>query len=88
MNTLKSVFWEYPELAEEQHLREVLQRGRAEADREMYRWIMRRFLEYGRAVDTLRFFSIEEIVTHLDELRLSEYSENKWRRLGEVYREP
>jgi len=85
MNTLKSVFWEYPELAREEHLRQVLENCRTSGDRQMYLWIMRRFLEYGRAADALTFFSIDEIVTHLDELRLSEYSRRKWHRLGEVY---
>ncbi len=88
MNTLKSVFWEYPEFAEEQYLRQVLQKCRAVGDWEMYRWIMRRFLEHGRAVDVLRFFSIDEIVSNLDHLRLSEYSAKKWQRLGEVYHAP
>ncbi len=88
MNTLKSAFWEYPEFAKEQHLREVLEKCRKTSDWKMYLWIMRRFLEYARAMDALRFFSIDEIVSNLDKLRLSEYSAKKWRRLGEVYREP
>jgi len=86
MNTLKSVFWEYPELAEERHLREVLEKCRATSDWSMYLWIMRRFLENGRVVDTFKFFSIDEILANLDNLRLSEYSARKWHRLGEVYR--
>jgi hypothetical protein len=88
MNTLKSVFWEYPEFAEEQYLGQVLQRCRDVGDREMYRWIMRRFLEHGRAVDALRFFSIDEVASNLDNLRLSEYSAKKWQRLAEVYHAP
>jgi hypothetical protein len=86
MNTLKSVFWEYPELAVEQHLRELLQKCRATPDWKLYLWIMRRFLENGRVVDTFKFFSIDEILANLDNLRLSEYSARKWHRLGEVYR--
>lgn len=86
MNTLKSVFWEYPEFAQEQHLRQVLHKCRTSADEKMYLWFMRRFLEYGRAIDALRFFSIDEVVSNLEKLRLSEYSAKKWRRLGEVYR--
>lgn len=88
MNMLKSVFWEYPELAEEEHLRQVLKRCRVAAEREMYLWIMRRFLEYGRAVDALRFFSIDEVVSNLPDLRLSEYAAKKWQRVGEVYLVP
>jgi hypothetical protein len=86
MNTLKSVFWEYPEFAVEQHLHEVLAKCRASADWELYLWVMRRFLENGRVVDTFKFFSIDEILANLDKLRLSEYSSRKWHRLGEVYR--
>jgi NurA-like 5'-3' nuclease len=88
MNTLRSVFWEYPELTDEQQLRRMLKQCRAAADEKLYRWIMRRFLEYGRAVDALRFFSIEEIVANLDKLQLSAYALRKWRRLGEVYHAP
>jgi hypothetical protein len=88
MNTLKSVFWEYPEFTEEQCLRQALESCRAVADSGMYLWTMRRFLEYGRVVDTLKFFSIDEVISNLDKLRLTEYSANKWKRLGEVYRAP
>lgn len=86
MNTLKSVFWEYPEFAEERYLGEVLEKCRATSDWSMYLWIMRRFLENGRVVDTFKFFSIDEILSNLGKLRLSEYSARKWHRLGEVYR--
>jgi len=88
MNTLKSVFWEYPELTDEQHLRQVLEENRTREDRRMYLWILRRFLEYGRAADTFRFFSNEEIAASLNILRLSAYSSAKWHRLMEVYRAP
>jgi hypothetical protein len=85
MNTLKSVFWEYPDFTDEQNLRQVLQRCRSASDRRMFLWIMRRFLEYGRVVDALKFFSMNEITENCDHLRLSRYSLKKWRRLGEVY---
>jgi len=52
----------------------------------MYLWILRRFLEYGRAVDVLRFFSLDEIAAHRQDLRVSDYANRKWRRLEEVYR--
>jgi hypothetical protein len=86
MNTLKSVFWDYPELADEQHLRQVLAENRSREDRRMYCWIMCRFLEHGRAVDAMRFFSMEEIAMHLSLLRLTPYASSKWQRLMEVYR--
>jgi hypothetical protein len=82
---LKSAFWDYPELADEQHLRQVLSENRAREDRRMYHWIMCRFLEHGRAVDAMRFFSMEEIAAHLSLLRLTPYASAKWRRLIEVY---
>jgi len=88
MNALRSAFWDYPDLADEGRLRQVLENCRATGDHEMYLWIMRRFLEYGRVVDTLKFFSIEEVISNLDKLRLTEYSARKWKRLGEVYRAP
>ena len=86
MNTLKSAFWDYPELTEEQHLRQVLEENRFLEDRRMYCWIMSRFLEHGRAVDAMRFFSLEEIAQHLSLLRLTPYTLAKWQRLIEVYR--
>ena len=86
MNYLKGVFWEYPQFAKEEVISQTLERARRQRDVELVRWMMRKFLEYGRAVDTLRFFSIEEIAEHLRELRLSPYTRKKWQRLVEVYR--
>jgi hypothetical protein len=85
MNTLKSAFWEYPEFTDEKRLREVLEQCRATGDWKMFQWILRRFLEYARVVDTLRFFSFDEIAENLEKLRLSEYSLRKWQRLQKVY---
>ena len=86
MNTLKSVFWDYPELTSEQHLRQVLAENRSGEDRTVYFWIMHRFLEHGRAVDAMQFFSLDEIAMHLSHLRLTQYTSTKWQRLVEVYR--
>jgi hypothetical protein len=86
MNTLKSVFWEYPELTDERHLQEILETCRLREDRRMYLWVLRRFLEYGRAADALRFFSLDEIAANMNKLRLSVYASAKWHRLVEVYR--
>lgn len=86
MNYLKGVFWEYPQFAKEEYLLQTLKRARSQRDIELYRWIMRKFVEYGRVVDTLRFFSIDEIAEQLTELRLSPYIRKKWQRLIEVYR--
>lgn len=86
MSTLKSVFWDYPDLTDERYLRQVLAENRPREDRRMYYWIMRRFLEHGRAIDAMQFFSIEEIALHLNHLRLTQYASAKWQRLIEVYR--
>jgi hypothetical protein len=85
MNTLKSVFWDYPEFTDEQNLRRVLAESLSQEDRRMYYWIMCRFLEHGRAVDAMRFFSVEEIARTLSLLLLTPYSSAKWKRLIEVY---
>jgi hypothetical protein len=85
MNPLKSVFWDYPEFTEEQHLLEILSENRFREDQRLYSWILSRFLEHGRAVDAMRYFTIEEIALHLSQLRLTPYSSAKWQRLIEVY---
>lgn len=85
MNYLKAVFWEYPQFTKEEYVSQTLERARNQRDVELYRWMMRKFLEFGRVVDTLRFFSIDEIAEQLRELRLSPYSKKKWQRLVEVY---
>ncbi len=87
MNTLKSVFWDYPEFTDEAHLRTTIEESRSSSDLRLYLWIMRRFLEYGRVVDTLQFFSVDEISEHLDKIRLRKYTAKKWRRMVEVYSE-
>ena len=85
MNYLKGVFWEYPQFGKEEYVLQTLEKARKQTDLKLYRWMMRKFLEYGRAVDTLRFFPIDEIAEHLRELRLSPYTRKKWQRLVEVY---
>ena len=87
MNTLKSAFWDYPDFTDEKTLRHFLQTCRDENNIEMYKWLLRRLLEYGRAVDAMKFLSIDEIRTNLNDLQLSNYAERKWRRLVEVYGE-
>lgn len=87
MNTLKSAFWDYPDFADEKTLRHFLQKSREENNTEMYTWLVSRLLEYGRAVDAMKFLSIDEIRSNLNDLKLSNYAERKWRRLVEVYGE-
>ena len=85
MNYLKAVFWDYPELADKDGLEARLSK---EAASDAYYWIMTRFLEYGRVVDTLHYFKIEEIAQSLMKLRLTPYTSRKWKRLIEVYGNP
>jgi hypothetical protein len=46
---------------------------------------MTRFLEHGRVVDTLKYFTINEIKENLPNLKLNEYSLLKWKRIIEIY---
>jgi len=87
MNTLKSVFWDYPDYADENTLRLSIQKCREENNIGMYKWLLRRLLEHGRSVDVFRYVSVEEIKTHLNDLQLTDYTTRKWRRLVEVYGE-
>ncbi len=50
--------------------------------------IGKRFLEYGRVVDILGYFKIEEIDEYLPKLKLTPYALKKWKRLIEVYGNP
>lgn len=81
-NLLEAVFWDYPELTSEDRLSQFLRENRGLPS---YIWSMTRFLERGRVVDTLHFFTLAEIAAHVDRLRLSPYTRKKWKRLLEVY---
>ncbi|MBW2031467.1 MAG: hypothetical protein JRJ31_20605 [Deltaproteobacteria bacterium] len=83
MDFLKAIFWDYPEFANAETVRKIVELGWEDSG---YRWMLRRFLEYGRAVDTMSFFSIEEISRAVQSLRLTPYTKKKWRRLIEIYR--
>lgn len=87
MNTLKSVFWDYPVYSDENTLQHSIQKCREEENIGMYKWFLRRLLEHGKSVDVFRYVSVEEIRAHLDDLQLTEYAARKWRRLVEVYGE-
>ena len=82
MNYLKAVFWDYPQFAEEEGLRDYLKQKQ---EKSLYLWIMSRFLEYGRVVDTLKYFTINEIAENLPKLKLSDYTLIKWKRMIEIY---
>jgi hypothetical protein len=79
---LQAVFWDYPRFLNKDYLESFL---REKKDSDLYYWIMTRFLEHGRVVDALHFFSITEIAQRLPTLKLTEYAARKWRRLVEVY---
>jgi len=79
---LQAVFWDYPQFLDEDYLRAFLRRNK---QRQIYYWVMSRFLEHGRVVDTLSFFGLKETASHLHELDLSPYNQRKWQRLLEVY---
>lgn len=80
MNYLKAVFWDYPQFAEEESLRNSLNQNKS-----LRMWIMSRFLEYGRVVDTFKYFTIDEIAEKLPQLKLSDYTLKKWRRMIDIY---
>ena len=85
MNYLKAVFWDYPQFTEEDAVKLSLKENKGSA---FYLWIMNRFLEHGRVVDSFRFFKPHEITEHLPKLRLTSYSLKKWQRLIEIYGNP
>ncbi len=82
MDYLKAVFWDYPQYAKRETLISIL---KEKSNVNLYLWIMRRFLEYGRVVDILGYFRIEEITEYLQKLKLTPYTLKKWKRMIEVY---
>ena len=84
MNYLKAVFWDYPQFSDEENLKNFLKQ---KLEQSLYLWIISRFLEHGRVVDTLQFFTINEIKDNLPKLKLSDYTLVKWKRMIELYGE-
>lgn len=83
VNYLKAVFWDYPEFTDEERLvRSIPSR---EENVELRRWFMYRFLEHGRAIDALKFFSMEEIKNELPHLKMRPYFKEKWSWITENY---
>jgi hypothetical protein len=85
MNYLKSVFWEYPQFQKKEYVESIIKDAKLKNDDKLFEWILSRFIEYGRVVDTFEFFSISEIAFYLPKLKLSKYIRKKWSRLMEVY---
>ncbi|MDP2807090.1 MAG: hypothetical protein Q8O74_03000, partial [bacterium] len=66
-NPLIAVFWDYPEYTDGKRLRQSLA---DRADNDFRQWATRRFLEHGRVIDTLSYFTIDEITSRLNDLLL------------------
>jgi prevent-host-death family protein len=84
-NPLKAVFWDYPNLTEEQALKAFLAEARANPEKTQLDWAMARLLERGRVVDVKKLFDWGEIRAALARLRLSPWARAKWNRMLEVY---
>lgn len=82
MNYLNAVFWDYPEFIDPDTIRRHLS---GQGNLRKRRWIMKRFLENGRVVDTLQFFRLDSISQELAKLNLKPYTYRKWERITEVY---
>jgi prevent-host-death family protein len=87
-NPLKAVFWDYPELTDEEALGCKIQEARDSSVQDAFRWYLARILERGRVVDTLRFFRLEEIRRVMPSLRISPRTVAKWERILAGYGKP
>ncbi len=84
-NYLKAVFWDYPNLCDNDGTRNMLDKARKERDIHTVHWIMSRFLERGRIRDTALFFDTKEIRDELAHIKISPRARKRWERLLEVY---
>ena len=82
MPRLDAVFWDHPELADEAKLRVFLSQN---SGTPTFLWVLARFVEHGRFVDTIQFFDLSEIRRLLPQTRVSTYARNKWARFFEIY---
>ena len=80
---LKAVFWDHPELTDESVITKNIAEARKAVVQDALRWYLARFLERGRAVDTLRFFTPEEIRRHLPSLKISPRAVAGWTKILE-----
>ncbi len=85
MNYLKAVFWDYPQFTDSSFLIKTLADKKKAGIRD---WILVRFFEHGRVVDTFRYFSLSELAEKINRVKLSAYSHRKWKRLIEIYANP
>ncbi len=82
MNYLKAIFWDYPQFTDVDNFKKTLLENK---NNSIYLWILKRFLEYGRVVDTISYFNIDEVSKQLPGLKLTPYTYKKWKRIIEVY---
>ena len=82
VNYLKAVFWDYPQFTDIHFLKDLIRKNKK---KKIFLWILARFLEHGRVVDTFKFFHLDEIVENFPKVKLSPYSKKKWQRIIEVY---
>ena len=68
---LMAVFWDYPKFRDENYLRHFLNEKKGTS---AYYWVMNRFLERGRVIDTFELFDIKEISESLPKLKLSPHA--------------
>jgi hypothetical protein len=85
MNSLKAVFWDYPQFTDKENLQKFIIENKG---KDSYYWILKRFIEYGRVIDTFAYFKMEEIAQKLPKLNLTPYAIKKWNRMIEVYGKP
>ncbi|MCX7698885.1 MAG: hypothetical protein N2114_05415, partial [Candidatus Goldbacteria bacterium] len=79
---LKAVFWNYPELTEPNNLKKLLKENNDE-ERE---WILQRFMEHGRVVDTINYFGVETIAEKIKRLRLTPYTKKRDKDSGGLWK--
>jgi hypothetical protein len=79
---LEAVFWDYPQYNNEEVVRRTLAEKRGTP---VHDWMLARFLEHGRAVDSMALFPMQEIASALPRMPISDRARRKWSRLVEVY---
>lgn len=71
---LQAVFRDNPKFLNRDYLENFIQSSKA-TDNQL--WIMSRLMEHGRVIDTLHFFTIDDIAHNLPKLKLTDYSQKK-----------
>jgi prevent-host-death family protein len=82
---LKAVFWDFPELAEEEKLKSYIARARLNPSGDSLDWVLTRMLERGRVIEVKKLFGWDEIRAALPHLSLTPWARAKWRRMTEIY---